>query len=696
MMIGKRLNDRYKLLKVIGGGGMANVYLGHDVILDREVAVKILRLDYSNNEEFIKRFHREAQSVTSLSHPNVVNIYDVGEEDGIYYLVMEYVPGQTLKQYIQQQGMLSVRESLDIMEQLTSAMAHAHHFEIVHRDIKPQNILIRDDGLVKVTDFGIATATSATTITHTNSVLGSVHYLSPEQARGGIANKKSDIYSLGIVMFELLTGRPPFSGESAVSIALKHLQNETPSPKRWNPDIPQSVENIILKATSKDPFHRYDSVNEMKEDIMTALYPERANEERFSIPDDMEATKAIPIIRQEAFQESASDETIIMSGKWEGAKKEPESEPEEQPKKVKKKKKVWQVLLTLVLLLGLGGAFAVTVVPKLFAPKEVAVPDVTGKPYEEAVTTLVAKGFDVTSPQIIYSDEVAEGDTIKTSPEAGKIVKENTKITIFKSGGKKKKEMQQLIGLQYDSIKASLAAQYANVVTYYTESEQAKGQILDQFPKAGDSIIEKEQEVRIWISEGPKRMAVADFTGWTESSVNNYASEKNLVTEFKQDYSDKVEKGMVISQDPKAGTLLKEGDKISIVISAGAKEKPRKTVTISNITIPYEPAESKSAESKPAESKPAESKPAESESAESGAAGSGTETPAQESPKPQTVEIYKEDAEHTMERPVETRTITATTTISIDLLIEYEKSARYKIVRDGTTIVEKEIPYPAD
>jgi serine/threonine-protein kinase len=186
-------------------------------------------------------------------------------------------------------------------------------------------------------------------------------------------------------------------------------------------------------------------------------------------------------------------------------------------------------------------------------------------------------------------------------------------------------------------------------------------------------------------------MAVADFTGWTESSVNNYASEKNLVTEFKQDYSDKVEKGMVISQDPKAGTLLKEGDKISIVISAGAKEKPRKTVTISNITIPYEPAESK-----PAESKPAESAPAESESAESGAAESGTETPAQESPKPQAVEIYKEDAEHTMERPVETRTITATTTISIDLLIEYEKSARYKIVRDGTTIVEKEIPYPAD
>ena len=198
---------------------MANVYLAHDDILGRDVAVKILRLDYSNNEEFIKRFHREAQSVTTLSHPNIVNMYDVGEEDGIYYLVMEYVPGQTLKQYIIERGMLPIGEALDIMEQLTSAMAHAHHFEIVHRDIKPHNILIRADGIIKVTDFELRQLQVQQQL-HTNSVLGSVHYLSPEQARGGIANKQSDIYSLGIVMFELLTGRQPFSGESAVAIAL--------------------------------------------------------------------------------------------------------------------------------------------------------------------------------------------------------------------------------------------------------------------------------------------------------------------------------------------------------------------------------------------------------------------------------------------------------------------------------------------
>ncbi|MCL6617261.1 MAG: Stk1 family PASTA domain-containing Ser/Thr kinase, partial [Anoxybacillus ayderensis] len=271
MLIGKRLNERYKIVSLLGGGGMANVYLARDMILDRDVAIKVLRFDFANDEQFIKRFRREAQAATSLNHENIVSIYDVGEDEGVYYIVMEYVRGSTLKQYIQQHAPLSVPKALDIMEQLTSAIAHAHANRIIHRDIKPQNILIDEHGKVKITDFGIAVALSSTTITQTNSVLGSVHYLSPEQARGGVATEKSDIYSLGIVMFELLTGRLPFSGESAVSIVLKHLQTETPSPKAWNPSIPQSVENVILKATAKDPFYRYQSVQEMNEDIRTAL-----------------------------------------------------------------------------------------------------------------------------------------------------------------------------------------------------------------------------------------------------------------------------------------------------------------------------------------------------------------------------------------------------------------------------------------
>ncbi|HEY4552864.1 MAG TPA: Stk1 family PASTA domain-containing Ser/Thr kinase, partial [Bacillaceae bacterium] len=325
MLIGKRISGRYKIIRMIGDGGMANVYLARDMILDRDVAVKILRLNFANEEEFIRRFQREAQSATSLAHPNIVNIYDVGEEDGIYYIVMEYVDGMTLKQYIQQHYPLSIDFVLDIMKQLASALAHAHQNHIVHRDIKPQNVLIDHHGTVKVTDFGIAMALSSTSITHTNAVLGSVHYLSPEQARGGMATKKSDIYSLGIVMFELLTGRLPFSGESAVSIALKHLQSETPPPTRWNPNIPQSVENIVLKATAKDPFLRYDSAEDLELDLDTALDPDRLNEPKFIIPEDEDATKAIPIITNEN-PYSNVEETIVhdkepASGNPKGEKK---------------------------------------------------------------------------------------------------------------------------------------------------------------------------------------------------------------------------------------------------------------------------------------------------------------------------------------------------------------------------------------
>ncbi|MFJ8529734.1 Stk1 family PASTA domain-containing Ser/Thr kinase [Bacillus sp. NPDC094106] len=656
MLIGKRLNDRYKLLKMIGGGGMANVYLAHDDILGRDVAVKILRLDYANNEEFIKRFHREAQSVTTLSHPNIVNMYDVGEEDGIYYLVMEYVPGQTLKQYINQRGMLPIGEALDIMEQLTAAMAHAHHFEIVHRDIKPHNILIRSDGVVKVTDFGIATATSATTITHTNSVLGSVHYLSPEQARGGIASKQSDIYSLGIVMFELLTGRQPFSGESAIAIALKHLQNETPSPKRWNPDIPQSVENIILKATAKDPFHRYQSANAMKRDIETALYPERINEQPFYIPEDMEATKAIPIIQQEQLFENVSDETIVLNG----SKVDEQIKNEEVKPNVKKKRsnKWLKVLIATFLLLAIGTTLALTVIPGFFIPKDVKIPDVSGMKYETAVNALVEKGFEVAEPNIVYTDDVEAGKVIKTSPAAGRIVKENSKITIYQSGGKKKSKMSNLIGKDFDSLKKELEGKYKIVVRYDVDDKKPKGEIVEQSPAADQMVVEAEQDVKVWVSKGPYQILPVDFSGWTENSVNSYLNEKKLIPDIKREYSDTIEKGLVISQSPKPGVPLKEGDKVTVTISDGPKPKVTKTVKVDNIPLPYE-------------------------------------APVTGEKKPQTIEIYKEDMQQKMDRPIETRTITESATISLEFVIQEGTKGHYKIVRDGTTIIDKEVPYPA-
>ena len=275
---GQKVNDRYEILTTIGEGGMANVYLAKDTILDRKVAIKVLRGDLATDEKFVRRFQREALSASSLSHPNIVEIYDVGEDNGNFYIVMEYVPGKNLKQLIKKRGGLTVSEVVDIMLQITSAMSVAHDNLIIHRDLKPQNILIKDDGGIKITDFGIAMALNATQLTQTNSAMGSVHYFPPEQASGKGATLKSDVYSLGIMMYELIVGELPFRGDNAVEIALKHLKEPMPRIRDVLPDVPQSVENVVLKATAKNPKNRYANANEMYEDLKTVLDKDRKNE----------------------------------------------------------------------------------------------------------------------------------------------------------------------------------------------------------------------------------------------------------------------------------------------------------------------------------------------------------------------------------------------------------------------------------
>src|SRR5690625_1579208 len=377
MIIGHLLNERYRIKRRIGGGGMANVYLGHDIILQRDVAIKVLRPEFATDPEFIERFDREAQAATSLSHPNIVSIYDVGEEDDILYIVMEHIDGLTLKEYVLQHGPLPVEKAIDIMEQLTSAIEHAHDNGLIHRDIKPQNVLIDHNGTIKVTDYGIAVALSATALTQTNSVLGSVHYLSPEQARGGKATKKSDIYSLGIVFYELLTGQLPFSGQSPVSIALKHLQNETPSVRKINPSIPQSVENIILKATTKDPFHRYYSVAEMEHVISISLNEENVNEAKFQPPVQIgEETKAIPIITDDMTDTTTigdvDEQTLIHHGETvvqpQTETAPPISQDQAKEKKPKKRKRRVGLILGFVSLITIALIFFLILI--LSSPKD--------------------------------------------------------------------------------------------------------------------------------------------------------------------------------------------------------------------------------------------------------------------------------------------------------------------------------------
>ena len=296
---GQKISDRYEIKKLIGEGGMANVYLGYDTILERDVAIKVLRGDLADDEKFVRRFRREAQSASLLNHPNIVQIYDVGEDDGNFYIVMEYIKGQTLKQIIKKRGHLSLPETIDIMAQLTDGLSHAHDSYIIHRDIKPQNIMVLDDGMVKITDFGIAMAINASDLTQTNSVMGSVHYLPPEQASGRGSTIKSDIYSLGIMMYEMLIGVMPFRGETAVEIAMKQLKDPIPDMRKDRDDIPQSVENIIIKATAKNPKNRYNNVKELYQDLKTCQDKDRLKEKKivFKYPENEfdEDTKVVTI-----------------------------------------------------------------------------------------------------------------------------------------------------------------------------------------------------------------------------------------------------------------------------------------------------------------------------------------------------------------------------------------------------------------
>jgi eukaryotic-like serine/threonine-protein kinase len=650
MINGKRISGRYKIIDMIGGGGMANVYLVHDMILDRDVALKMLRLDFANDEEFIRRFHREAQSATSLAHPNIVSIYDVGEEDGLYYIVMEYVEGQTLKQYIQQHAPLRVDEALEIMKQLTSAISHAHQNHIVHRDIKPHNILIDRQGNVKITDFGIAMALSATSITQTNSVLGSVHYLSPEQARGGTANKKSDIYSLGIVLFELLTGRLPFSGESAVSIALKHLQSETPSPKRWNPTLPQSVENIVLKATAKDPFHRYNSVEVLEEDLYTALDPNRIDEEKFSIPLDDEATKAIPVITSERPFKNL-DETIVL-------KKGPSTKVDSNVKQDKKKRKKWPIILGSLLLVILLGLFTITTLPDLLGPDEVEVPDVSGQEYNKAKSELESDGFTIGEEIEVNDEEIPVGYIIKTNPDAGKTVKENATIDLYISKGKKTFELSDYVGRLYDDVYQLVEDKnFKDIKKNQVYDASEPGTILEQSPVANEEIIAEDTILEFTVSKGPELIKLKDLTGFNQTSVEEYLESAGLKFDLSSsEFHDTLPEGTVIRQSPDPGTELKKGDLVKVILSKGKEEIPPKTVKVP-VFIPYEPIVE------------------------------GT---------PQVVRIYIEDMTRSMTTPYETFTITGPEERILEFLIPYGEKAGYKIFRDDVVIEEEPVDYPEE
>lgn len=567
MIKGQKINDRYQIIKTIGEGGMANVYLAYDTILDRNVALKVLRGDLANDEKFVRRFQREALSASSLSHPNIVEMYDVGEDDGQYYIVMEYVDGKTLKQLIKKRGALTVSEIIDIMLQLTDGLAHAHESYIIHRDIKPQNILIMENGLVKITDFGIAMALNAAQLTQTNSVMGSVHYLPPEQANGKGVTVKSDIYSLGILMYELLTGSIPFKGENAVEIALKQMKEPLPDVTLENPEIPQSIENILLKSTAKNPKNRYKNVREMYEDLKTALDENRKNEKR--------------VVYQ--YPENDLDQTLIME-KVEDVQKQDESSKEvatkiedTETKEEKKKNKIAiiiAIVIAAIIIVGSGVIFIVSGTNN----KEIKIPDVSDLTVVEAEELLKKKGLEVNlETKKIESEEIETGKVVKTSPAIGRSVKKGTKITLYESTGIDDIKLEDYVGKNYLEVKVKLEEVLGLKVLVEKRNisdltEDKENIILEQNPKA-DSKVEKGSTVTLYI---PNMNYYPDMVGekWTENEVRAFAAKYNLNLEVSQKESTTATPGTVIYQSRKSGSVISENVTFSVIIAKEVENLP--------------------------------------------------------------------------------------------------------------------------
>ncbi|QUL57428.1 Stk1 family PASTA domain-containing Ser/Thr kinase [Paenibacillus tritici] len=566
-MIGHELGGRYQVIERIGGGGMALVYRAHDILLNRNVAIKVLRNQFVHDEEFIRRFRREAQSAASLSHPNVVSIYDVGQEDEVHYIVMEYIEGKNLNEIIKERAPLQVDESVRIASQICDALDHAHMNQIIHRDIKPHNILIGRNGRVKVTDFGIARAVTSTTITQTGSVVGSVHYFSPEHAKGVTTGEKSDLYSLGIVIYQMLTGVLPFLGESPISVALKHLQEEFEEPRLLNPLIPQSVENVILKSMRKNPEERYQSAKQMLQDLETCLLPERRSEAKvlFQDDDDEDRTRIIPAIKplQRGLGSRAGDERIRSM----------EDAPPAVPEKRKRSRTALWISLTLVILIAMGGV--VWYVNSKLSVDEVAVPVVTGKTFEQAKAELEAAGLFAEEPPLQDYNPNFEENVVWKQSKTNTMVKEGTHIILTVSTAKTLPKLKDVSGKSYnDAVKELIAAGIAE--SRITEDprfskDYPEGQVISSEPAADTEYDPETVTVKLIVSKGEENTPMPDLIGKTEKEAKAELDKAGLVLDaVKEEPSFIHEKGKVTKQwayEP--GDLVPPGEKITIYISTG-------------------------------------------------------------------------------------------------------------------------------
>ncbi len=562
---GELIDNRYKIIKSIGEGGMANVYLAWDTILEREVAVKILRGDLAEDEKFVRRFQREANAASSLRHPNIVEMYDVGEDNGKYFIVMEYVDGKTLKSLIKKRGALNLNEAIDIMLQLASGIACAHDSYIIHRDIKPQNVLILEDGRVKITDFGIAMALNSNELTQTNSVMGSVHYLPPEQASGSGSTIKSDIYSLGILMFELLTGSVPFKGDNAVEIAIKHMKDPIPSVCNINPSIPQSVENIILKATAKNPKNRYDSVSEMYEDLKTCLDPLRFEEKRlvYKYPEhNLENTKTITKLESREIKNKSLEI-------------DEDKKSEKSDKKLNRALTVAGIVCVVIVLIGLIFIFVLSIDKS----KDVYVPSNLEGLSEKEACKKIEKADLICKVDYVFDEEYEEDVVIKTSPKSDTKIKAGNTVTITVSSFEDTIEVQDYTKKKLDVVKAELEEAGIRVVTtpkkVTKDDKIEENSIISQSVKAGERL-QKNNDV-IELVYATLITVYPDFTDgtYTRDLIQQFCDDNDITCVFKEEEDNHFNEGDIILQSRSVGDEVKAKTTLTITIATNSKEEPK-------------------------------------------------------------------------------------------------------------------------
>lgn len=660
-MIGRIIAGRYEFVKYLGGGGMSNVYLAKDKILNRDVAVKVINIPPYEKEKAVERFEREVQNTTILSHSNVVNVLDVEEDDNCYYLVMEYIEGPTLKEYLCKEGKLSADEAVEMTLQILKGIAHAHHHRIIHRDIKPQNILMTKNGTLKILDFGIARALSETALTETNHVMGSVQYLSPEQAKGQSTDESSDIYSIGIVLYELLTGHPPFNGETPVSVAIKHIQEELPSIRKERPSIPQSIENVIMKATRKEKSLRYRDTNEMYYDLLTALDDERKDElPRYESDSD---TKTMPVIK--ADEEESDTKTVPIATTQQNANAQQQNMETNKPKRKRNK---WLIVFVPILLLCmLVGAigFALT------APKYVDVPNLLGKSRGEALALIDEKGLSKGKITEAYSNSFKEGEVMKVTPKVGSKVKEMTKVDLVISQGVKTFTIEDYVGKSADKTKKQLEKQgFESVRIKEQYDKAANGTVINQNIEPGSKVVPKDTMIILTKSIGVKQEYVKDYTG---EEISKATSELEAL-------GFKVEQSEVESDEP-ADTIVKQSFKDG--------QLPVESTIYFDVS---------KGEDKDSNSDKSDDKDKKDESDDNARDKTYTQSvyipfTGSDSKKGQKVEIFVKDKSNDIKKVADSFTIKKDTTRSINFTIPKGESAEYRVEVDGKEVESNTIDY---